>query len=82
MSNITYTPETKAELQAWMDSCPRELANVICVCIAQVKSQNGDVNHIGLTSIVNTRRSDALAIIEEHISTLVDWHNNLSQPKM
>ena len=79
MSNITYTPETKAQLEAWIDSCPRELANVIFVAISQVKDENGNVNHLGMSSIMNTRRSDAIAITKENILMLIKQHEKLDE---
>ena len=78
MSKITFTPDRREAIEKWLDSCPRELANVVFVSIAQMKDESGNCNHLGMSSIVETKRSDALSIISETIETLVDWHNQLS----
>lgn len=78
MSNITFTPDRRAALEEWLDSCPRELANLVFVSIAQMKDNDGNCSHLGMSSIVATKRSDALAIISETIETLAEWHNKLA----
>ena len=78
MSKVTFTQDRREALEEWLDSCPRELANVIFVSIAQMKDNDGNCNHLGMSSIVETKRSDALAIISETIETLAEWHNKLA----
>jgi len=69
MSNITYTPETKAQLNAWIDACPRELANFVFVVTCQQKD-NGTISNLGIVSLIETSTYDALKMIDETISRL------------
>ena len=69
MSNITYTPETKAQLDAWINACPRELANFVYVVTCQQKD-NGDISNLGIFSIHETSTYDVLGMIDETIKRL------------
>jgi hypothetical protein len=69
MSNITYTPATKAQLEAWIDSCPRELANFVFVVTCQLKS-SGDISNLGVLSMHEASTYDVLKMIDETIDVL------------
>ena len=76
MSDITYTPETHSKLEEWIDSCPRELANVIFVTTAQKRS-DGRINQMGIFSILECSRGDAIQILDEAIEELQNRRNHI-----
>ena len=76
MSDITYTPETHLKLEEWIDSCPRELANVIFVTTAQMRD-DGKINSMGIFSILNCKRGDAVQILDEAIEQLQNHRNDI-----
>jgi hypothetical protein len=69
MSDITYTPENHSKLEEWIDSCPRELANVIFVTTAQ-KRYDGRIASLGIFSILDSKRGDVIQILDEAIDEL------------
>lgn len=69
MSNITYTPETKAQLDAWINACPRELANFVYVVTCQQKD-DGNIANLGIFSIHETSTYDVFGMIDETIKRL------------
>ena len=75
-SNISYTPENHSKLDEWMDSCPRELANLISITAFQVKG-DGTMNQMGIYSILNTTKGDVLQMLEEAIEDLQNRRNDL-----
>lgn len=76
MSNITYTTENHRLIEEWIDSCPREVANLITVAAFQVKA-DGTMNHIGIYSVKNTKRGDCLQMLDEAIDELQSRKNEL-----
>lgn len=76
MSNITYTPENHSKLEEWMDSCPRELANLISIVAFQFKG-DGTMAQIGIYSVLNTKRGDVLQMLDEAIENLQNERNQI-----
>ena len=76
MSNITYTPEAHSKLEEWMDTCPRELANLISIFAFQFKG-DGTMAQIGIYSVLNTRRGDVLQMLDEAIDELQNRRNEI-----
>ena len=76
MSNITYTPENHSKLEEWIDSCPRELANVVFVTTAQMRD-DGKINSMGIFSILNSKRGDVVQILDEAIEQLQNHRNDI-----
>jgi len=80
MSNITYTPETHSKLEEWIDSCPRELANVVMVhCFMKKDEEN--IHNIGTFSVVQTSLNDALNMYDEAINNIQEQKAKLLQGK-
>jgi hypothetical protein len=76
MSDINYTPENHSKLEEWIDSCPRELANVVFVTTSQ-KRDDGRINNLGIFSISDCSRGDAVQILGEAIEQLQNHRNDI-----
>jgi hypothetical protein len=76
MSNITYNPENHSKLDEWIDSCPRELANLISIIAFQNKG-DGTMNQMGVYSVLKTSRGEVLQMLEEAIDDLQNRRNEL-----
>ena len=76
MSNITYTPENHSKLDEWIDSCPRELANLISIIAFQNKG-DGTMAQIGIYCVLNTSRGDVLQMLDDAIENLQNRRNEI-----
>ena len=76
MSDITYTPENHSKLDEWIDSCPRELANLISIIAFQNKG-DGTMAQIGIYSVLNTSRENALQMLDDAIANLQNRRNEI-----
>jgi hypothetical protein len=76
MSDITYTPENHSKLDEWIDSCPRELANLISIIAFQNKG-DGTMAQIGIYSVLNTSRGNVLQMLDNAIENLQNRRNEI-----